>query len=204
MQDTHPVVFLAFNLLSHVSHQVHNQFWNDADEVASVAFGPPCEGGGRGPGGYPNDFHRMSVCISLATALAIHHCLQGNLCLGALGWLQFWTNQDLISKQQAESGYWEYATNCTHHIPRPNSLSFHVDLFVYLIMLRTGLFLLSFHDLSPMRFLCVISSNSSIGMGCLLHVARVKCLVPIFDFRGPWGMDRIREFVSLRVPESLK
>lgn len=110
----------------------------------------------------------------------------------------------ILLANRRQSLFTEYATNCTHHIPLLNSLSFHVDLFVYLIMLRTGQFLPSFHDLSQMRFLCVISSNSSIGMGCLLHVACVKCLVLIFDFRVLLGMDRIMEFVSLRVPKSLE
>lgn len=140
----------------------------------------------KGMGGGANP-KTLIVCISLATALAMHYRLQGNLHSGALGWMQFWRNQDPISKQKAESGYW-YVTNYTYHIPLPSSLSFHVHLFVYLIMLHTGQFLPSFHDLSRMRFLCVISSNTPLewGVCSMWPVLSICCPFSILGALGGW------------------
>lgn len=63
----------------------------------------------------------------------------------------------ILFASKKQSSDVEYVTNNTHHIPLLNSLSFHIGLFVYLIMLLTGQLLLSFYNLSQaVFFLCSI------------------------------------------------
>lgn len=151
--------------------------------MASVTFGPSCEGRKKS---YPKDFHQISVCISLAITLAIHDCLHWSLSAGGLCWMQFWTIRILLTNRKQSLDV-EYVTNYTHYIPLLNSLFFHVDLFVYLITLHTGQLLPSFHDLSQMRFLYVVSSNSSIRMDprSMWPVLNVWC--PFFTAGALWG-----------------
>lgn len=172
--------------------------------MASVTFGPSSQEKKR----YFNGFRQISVCISLpifglslwpSITICNYVCVREDLAE-----CDCEQNQNSVSKQKADLGV-QYATNSTHQVPLLNRLSFPVDLFVYLIMLLTGL-LLSFHDLSQVKFLLCISSNSSIRMECLLLGACVKCLVPSFNFncKGPFKVDRTRDiciFKANKKPE---
>lgn len=171
--------------------------------MASVTFGFFFLGGKRR---YSKGIHQISVCISLPIfwqSLWLSMTICNYVCVREyLAECDSEQNQNSISKLKVDLGA-QYATNNTHRVSLLSSLSFPVDLFVYLIMLLTGQLLLSFHDLSQMRFLLCSSSNSLIRMECLSMWPVLNVCCPLSITRTLLRWTGLGTFVSSRLTRSL-